>query len=110
MRYDDIRVDSGNWVFRNCTFEGIDGLINYRGSKLWMHEARPLWDVTLENVTVHGLSEVAVLTPAAGNPMTLTMKNVEMTWRNGIPALGMFITTQDVKMVLDNVKIEGFNS
>ena len=110
MRYDDIRVDSGNWVFCNCTFEGIDGLINYRGSKLWMHEARPLWDVTLENVTVHGLSEVAVLTPAAGNPMTLTMKNVEMTWRNGIPALGMFITTQDVKMVLDNVKIEGFNS
>ena len=110
MRYDDIRVDSGNWVFRNCTFEGIDGLINYRGSKLWMHEARPLWDVTLENVTVHGLSEVAVLTPAAGNPMTLTMKNVEMTWRNGIPAFGMFITTPDVKMVLDNVKIEGFNS
>lgn len=110
MRYDDIRVDSGNWVFRNCTFEGIDGLINYRGSKLWMHEARPLWDVTLENVTVHGLSEVSVLTPAAGNPMTLTMKNVEMTWRNGIPALGMFITTPDVKMVLDNVKIEGFNS
>ena len=110
MRYDDIRVDSGNWVFRNCTFEGIDGLINYRGSKLWMHEARPLRDVTLENVTVHGLSEVSVLTPAAGNPMTLTMKNVEMIWRNGIPAFGMFITTPDVKMVLDNVKIEGFNS
>ena len=110
MRYDDIRVDSGNWVFRNCTFEGIDGLINYRGSKLWMHEARPLRDVTLENVTVHGLSEVSVLTPAAGKPMTLTMKNVEMTWRNGIPAFGMFITTPDVKMVLDNVKIEGFNS
>ena len=110
MRYDDIRVDSGNWVFRNCTFEGIDGLINYRGSKLWMHEARPLRDVTLENLTVHGLSEVSVLTPAAGNPMTLTMKNVEMTWRNGIPAFGMFITTPDVKMVLDNVKIEGFNS
>lgn len=110
MRYDDIRVDSGNWVFRNCIVEGIDGLINYRGSKLWMHEARPLRDVTLENVTVHGLSEVSVLTPAAGNPMTLTMKNVEMTWRNGIPALGMFITTPDVKMVLDNVKIEGFNS
>ena len=110
MRYDDIRVDSGNWVFRNCTFEGIDGLINYRGSKLWMHEARPLRDVTLENVTVHGLSEVSVLTPAAGNPMTLTLKNVEMTWRNGIPAFGMFITTPDVKMVLDNVKIEGFNS
>ena len=110
MRYDDIRVDSENWIFRNCTFEGIDGLINYRGSKLWMHEARPLKDVTLENVTICGLSEVSVLTPAPGNPMTFTMKNVEMTWRNGIPALGMFVTTPDVKLVLDNVKIEGFNS
>ena len=110
MRYDDIRVDSGNWVFRNCTFEGIDGLINYRGSKLWMHEARPLRDVTLENVTVHGLSEVSVLTAAAGNPISLTKKNGEMTGRNGIPAFGMFITTPDVKMVMDNVKIEGFNS
>ena len=110
MRYDDIRVDSGNWVFRNCDFEGIDGLINYRGDRLWMHEARPLKDVTLENVTVRGLSEVSVLTPAVGNPMTLTMKNVALTWRNGVPAFGMFITTQDVKLVLDNVKIEGFNA
>ena len=75
-----------------------------------MHEARPLKDVTLENVTIRGLSEVSVLTPAPGNPMTFTMKNVEMTWRNGIPALGMFVTTPDVKLVLDNVKIEGFNS
>ena len=110
MRYDDIRVDSENWVFRNCTFDQIDGFINYRGSKLWMHEARPLKDVTLENVTVHGLSEVSVLTPAAGNPMTFTMKNTELTWRAGVPAFGMFITTADVKLVLDNVKIEGFNS
>ena len=110
MRYDDIRVDSENWVFRNCTFEGIDGLINYRFGELWMHDARPLRDLTLENVTIHGLSAVSVLTPAAGNPLTFTMKNVDLTWRNGIPAEGMFITTPDVKLVLDNAKIEGFNS
>ena len=110
MRYDDIRVDSENWVFRNCTFEGIDGLINYRYGKLWMHDARPLRDVTLENVSIHGLSDPAVLIPAAGNPMTLTMKNADMTWRNGVPAEGMFITTPDIKIVLDNVKIEGMNA
>ena len=110
MRYDDCRVDSEKWTFRNCTFDGIDGFLNYRFGKLWMHDARPLRDVTLENVSISGLSEASVLTPATGNPLCITMKNVEMTWRNGIPAEGMFITTQDVKLVLDNVKIEGFNS
>ena len=110
MRYDDIRVDSENWVFRNCTFDNIDGFINYRYGKLWMHDARPLRDVTLENVSITNLSEPSVLIPAAGNPLTLTMKNAELTWRNGVPAEGMFITAPDVKLVLDNVKIEGMNA
>ena len=110
IRYDDIRVDSENWVFRNCTFDSIDGFINYRYGKLWMHDARPLRDLTLENVTINNLSEPSVLIPAAGNPMTLTMKNAELTWRNGVPAEGMFITTPDIKFVLDNVKIEGMNA
>ena len=110
MRYDDIRVDSESWVFRNCTFDNIDGFINYRYGKLWMHDARPLRDVTLENVSITNLSEPSVLIPAAGNPLTLTMKNAELTWRNGVPAEGMFITAPDVKLVLDNVKIEGMNA
>ena len=110
IRYDDIRVDSENWIFRNCTFDNIDGFINYRYGKLWMHDARPLRDLTLENVTINNLSEPSVLIPAAGNPMTLTMKNAELTWRNGVPAEGMFITTPDIKFVLDNVKIEGMNA
>ena len=110
MRYDDIRVDSENWVLRNCSFDGIDGFINYRYGKLWMHDARPLRDLTLENVSIHGLSEPSVLIPAAGNPLKVTMKNVDMTWRSGIPVQGMFITTPDIKLVLDNVKIEGLNT
>lgn len=109
MRYDDIRVDSENWIFRNCSFDGIDGLVNYRYGKLWMHDARPLKDLTFENVTVRGLSQVSVLTPGAGNPLSVTMRNMELTWRSGIPAEGAFITTPDVKLTLDNAKIEGFN-
>ena len=110
IRYDDIRVDSENWIFRNCTFDSIDGFINYRYGKLWMHDARPLRDLTLENVTINNLSEPSVMIPSAGNPLTLTMKNAELTWRNGVPAEGMFITTPDIKFVLDNVKIEGMNA
>ena len=110
IRYDDIRVDSENWTIRNCTFDHIDGFINYRYGKLWMHDSRPLKDLTLENVSIRGLSEASVLIPVAGNPMAITMKNVDISWRKGVPAEGMFITTSDVKLVLDNVRIEGFNS
>ena len=109
MRYDDCRVDSENWVFRNCTLENVDSLVNYRYGWYWMHDARPLRDVTFENVKMTGLAQPAVLTPAAGNPMTLTMKNVELLWRNGVPAEGMFITTPDIKLVLEQTKIEGLN-
>ena len=110
MRYDACRVDSENWVFRNCTFDGIDGFINYRYGKLWLHDARPLRDLTLENVRMTGFSGPSVLIPAAGNPLTVTMKNASLTWRNGVPAEGMFITTNDVKLVLDNATIEGLNA
>lgn len=110
MRYDDCRVDSENWLFRNCSFDGIDGFVNYRYGKLWMHDARPLRDLTLENVTMTNFSQPSVLIPEAGNPVTVTMKNATMTWRDGVPEEGMFITTPDVKLVLDNVKIEGFNA
>ena len=109
MRYDDCRVNSENWIFRNCTVENIDGLINYRYGKLWMHDARPLLDMTLENVTIKGLSVPSVLIPAEGNPMTLTMRNVDLTWRDGVPAEGMFITTPDIKLVLERTKIESLN-
>ena len=74
-----------------------------------MHENRPLEDVTFENVQITNLLEPAVLKAAFGNPLTLTLKNVSLNWRQGVPKDGMFITTPEVKMVLDTVKIEGIN-
>lgn len=109
MRYDTCRFNSGNWVIRNCTVDMVDRLINYRHGEDWMHEGRPLEDVTVENVKITNLHEPAVLKATPGNPMTLTMKDVRLNWRQGIPREGMFITSPDVKMVLDNVKIQGFN-
>ena len=109
MRYDSCRFNSGNWLIRNCTVDMVDRLFNYRHGEDWMHENRPLEDVTFENVQITNLLEPAVLKAAFGNPLTLTLKNVSLNWRQGIPADGMFITTPEVKMVLDNVKIEGFN-
>ena len=109
MRYDTCRFNSGNWTIRNCTVDMVDRLINYRHGEDWMHEGRPLKDVTFENVRITNLSEPAVLKATEGNPLTLTLKNVSLGWRQGVPGDGMFITSPEVKMVLDNVKIQGFN-
>lgn len=109
MRYDTCRFNSGNWLIRNCTVDTVDRLINYRHGEDWMHEARPLEDVTFENVKITNLLEPAVLKATVGNPLTLTLKEVSLNWRQGVPKDGMFITTPEVKMVLDNVKIEGIN-
>lgn len=109
MRYDTCRFNSGNWRIRNCTIDGIDRLINYRHSEDWMHEGRPLEDVTFENVTVLNLLEPAVLKASPGNPLHLALKNVTMRWRQGADGKGMFITTPEVNITLENVTIDGFN-
>ena len=110
MRYDDCRVDSENWVFRNCTIDNVDAFIYYRYGNHWIHDARPLRDVTLENVKMTNIGMPSVLTPSAGNPLQFTMKNVSLTWRSGIPAEGIIKITPDIKLVLDNVYIEGLNA
>ena len=125
MRYDVCHVDSENWVFRNCTFDNIDGFIHYRYGHLWLHDARPLRDMTLENVQITNLLHGSILNPVAGNPLTITMKNVSVGWRNGLPATkksdsvklcnevpekGFAQTTPDVKVIMENVTIEGINA
>ena len=74
-----------------------------------MHEGRPLEDVTFENVTVLNLLEPAVLKASPGNPLHLALKNVTMRWRQGADGKGMFITTPEVNITLENVTIDGFN-
>lgn len=110
MRYDDCRFNSGNWLIRNCTIEGVDGLVDYRLGEDWTHEGRPLEDVTFENVRITGLINPSVLKTTPGNPLSFTLKDVELKWREGLPGQGVFITSPDVKIVLDNAKIEGFNA
>lgn len=110
MCYDDIRVDSENWLIRNCTMENVDCLIDYRFGNDFTHDARPLRDITFENVTMTGMLRPAVLNPIPGHPLCCTLKNVSIHWREGAAPERMFHTGADVKLVLDNAKIQGFNA
>ena len=110
IRYDDIAVDSENWVIRNCTMENLDSLFDYRYGADFTHDARPLRDVTFENVTITGLNKPAIFNPVAGNPLTVTLRNVTMGKRENAEMDRMFYTSPDVKLILDNATIEGLNA
>ena len=110
IRYDDITVDSENWVIRNCTMENLDSLFDYRYGADFTHDARPLRDVTFENVTVTGLNKPAIFNPVPGNPLQVTLRNVTMGKRENAEMDRMFYTSADVKMILDNATIEGLNA
>ena len=109
MRYDRVGVDSENWVVRNCTMENLDSLFDYRYGADFTHDARPLRDVTFENVTVTGLKQPAIFNPVSGNPLWVTMRNVTMGRRADAQMDRMLYTSPDVKLVLENTIIEGLN-
>lgn len=110
MCYDDIRADSENWVIRNCTMENLDSLMDYRYGGDFTHDGRPLRDITFENVTITGMLRLGILNPVPGNYLCCTMRNVSLSWREGEKPEQILYTGPDVKLVLENVKLQGFNA
>ena len=110
LRYDRVDVDSENWLVRNCTMENLDCLFDYRYGAEFTHDARPLRDVTFENVTMTGFLKPAVFNPVPGNPLTVTMRNVTMSRREEAETERMFLTSPDVTLILENAKIDGLNA
>lgn len=110
MTYDTIRANSANWKIRNCTVEGVDMLIDYHYGKDFCQEGKPLEDITFEKVRVTGLLKPSVLAPLPGAPLKARFRDVTMSKREGASGGGMFITTPEVELTLENTLIEGFNA
>ena len=106
MRFDSIRRDSGDWVIRNCTVDGVDMLIDYHYGKDFCQEGHPLTDITLENVRVTGLLKPSALAPVAGEPLRVELRDVTMERREDALPGPWFITTDDVEFVLENTDID----
>lgn len=110
LRYDRVDADGENWLIRNCTMEGLDSLFDYRYGTDFTQDARPLRDVTFENVTVTGLCKPAIFAPVPGNPLTVTLRNVTLGRREDARMERMLHTSGDVKLILENAKIDGLNA
>ena len=110
MIYDQHQHDSRNWLIRRCTFKGMDSFINYSYSGDWMHSARPLHDITLQDSTIDGLCEPSRLRTAPDAPLTVTLENVRVTWRSGLPAQGALDVSDGVRIHAVNVQAEGITT
>lgn len=107
MTEDTIERDSENWVIRNCTFDGLDTLIHYNYGGYFLHNARPLHDVTFRDVKITGMKAPSRLRTLPGAPLMATFENVSISWENGAPAEGMLDVSEDVTIVMKNVHVEG---
>ena len=86
MQYDEgIQLDSTDWQMRNCEIDTVDTLLHYDPANDFMHIRRPLRDITFENVTVRNLKTPSPVYPLAQAPLSVTFRNMTVSWRNERP-------------------------
>ena len=66
--------------------------------------------MTLEHITIRGLAGTSHITTLPESPITITCKDVSLSWRNGLPATGALRTSPAVRMILENVRVEGITN
>lgn len=109
MHYDTCRFDSEHWRIRRCTFQDLDNLIYYNYGNDWNHSARPLRDITLEDVEIHGLKNAPIVKTQPEAPVTLTLRRARWDWRGQAPA-PLLHTNAGVTLVLEDAQIQGLNA
>lgn len=107
MTYDTCERDSEDWVIQNCTFDTLDSFIHYDYGRDWMHSARPLRDVTFRNLQIRGLCQPSQLRTLPEAPLLVTVENVSVTWRNGLPAEGLVDISPAVTVTTRALSVEG---
>lgn len=110
MHYDTCRFDSEHWVVRRCRFEGLDNFIYYNYGGDWNHNARPLRDLTLEDVEIRDQKDAPIVRTLPECPIKVTLRRVKLSWRGGVPEAGMIHTSQGVCVCLEDTAIQGLNA
>ena len=73
-----------NIIIRNCNIDHVDRLINYRkDDKQSLHLGMNLEEISFENVNVTNLLRQSDIYSDETCPVTLRMKNVKMSFRDG---------------------------
>lgn len=77
-------------VFRNCTVENPDFFLWYEPDDAPLQNGAYLTDITLENVTFKGVKMSSRVKANPKIPLTVTMKNVGVSFRDGAESDSLF--------------------
>ena len=102
-----IRRTPGNFVFRNCHFDGVKKILNQPFGHIWCCN-RALDNVTFEKCVFNNVSEPSTPVCPEGEPMTVTFKDCKITAKAGFEGANLFDGKGMRKIELENVTIEGY--
>jgi polygalacturonase len=104
-----VRHTPGNILIRNCTVKNADRLLhlNLSGNETWQR-GNPPTDITFENVTAEGIQMGLTAYGVKNEPLSLTLKNVEYSFRKGYESTPMFRVAYCDEICLENVKVTNY--
>lgn len=77
-------------VFRNCVIENPEFFMWYEPDTAPLQTGTYLRDITLENVVFRGVNKSSSVKASAKEPLTVTMKNVSVSFRDGAKDADLF--------------------
>ena len=97
-------IPYGNYVFRNCLVETVDRLMLYTADGGPLESGAYLSDMTFENVTFKGMLWPAQCVPSAKVPLTVTLKNCTVDFREESKDCGYSLFaegTENLRVVIE---------
>lgn len=70
-------------IFRRCLVENAESLLNYHADSNFLQTGAYLAELTLEDVRFTGLNTVSYTDASSQVPLTVTLKNVDVAFREG---------------------------
>ena len=100
-----------NITIRNCNFESPDTFfrMHFDGEHRWCCN-RPLLSIKYEDCTITNICETSTIHGDEKEPISFTMKNVNISVRNGFEDIPLIEATNFKEIIFDNVSVNGLAS
>jgi hypothetical protein len=99
----------GNIVIKDCVFENVDRFLHYNfsGNETWQRY-RPMENITFENINAYGVKMALNAYGRSDSLLELTLRSVTVAMSEDSEAEELIRAAHCKRIVLDDVKIQGF--
>lgn len=106
----EIPEQPGNIIIENCVAENVDRFLHYNfsGNERWQAH-RPLESVTFRGIDATGIGMPLTAYGSAEVPLLLTMRDVKVSFREGVVNTAFLHAANFDRILLENVRIEKEN-